>query len=213
MKRTTSLIFISTFLILGIFGCGGGGGDGDGSPVASGSSSDANAMQVLFIGNSYTYVNDLPGTFRQLSESGGYSVNAPMVGTGGQTLTEHANSQSTRDKILSQQWACVILQEQSQIPVFAALNYKNKETGQTFANEMSAASQQLDTITRGQGAQTIFFVAWGRDEARAATMIEQSPMSSSQMQQYINNAYKMVSEGLGGRVLVPIGSAWPIALT
>ena len=206
MTRIMSLILISVFLILGIFGCEGGGGEG--SPETSGGSADANAMQVLFIGNSYTSVNDLPGTFRQLSESGGYSVNAPMVGTGGQTLAEHANSQSTPNKIRSQQWEYVILQEQSQVPVFAALGLRNKETGQTFANEMNAASQQLDTIIRVQGAQTTFFVAWGRDEARAATMIEQSPMSSSQMQQYINNAYITVAEGIGGSVVVPVGSAW-----
>ena len=30
--------------------------------------------RVLFIGNSYTYTNDLPGTFVQLAQAGGHPV-------------------------------------------------------------------------------------------------------------------------------------------
>lgn len=208
MRRISTFIVMSVFLTLALAGCGGGGGGDSGT---TGGNSDPKAIQVLFVGDSFTYVNDLPGTFRQLAESGGHSVNAPMVGAGGETLAEHAKSQAELDKIRSQRWQYVILQEQSQVPVFAALNFIDSQSGQTFTNEMYTAAQQLDAVIRGQGAQSIFFVAWGRDDTRAQSMISQHPMSSSQMQQYINAAYKTVADGLGGRVTVPVGSAWQTA--
>ena len=208
MFRILNLIVFALSLISAFLGCGGGGSD---SSQTTGGSNNPKAVQVLFVGDSLTYVNDLPGTFRQLAETGGHSINAPMVGTGGETLTEHSLSQAELDKIRSQHWHYVVLQEQSQVPIFASLNYTDSDTGKKFADEMYTAAHQLDAVIHGQGAQTIFFVAWGRDESRAQSMISQHPMSSSQMQQYINAAYKNVADSLGGRTIAPVGSAWQTA--
>jgi hypothetical protein len=86
------------------------------SPLAS-----APCVRVLFLGNSYTYVNDLPTVFREIAHSGGKNVETAMVAGGGETLAGHAASAESLDAIRGSRWQFVVLQEQSEIPVVAAL--------------------------------------------------------------------------------------------
>ena len=44
---------------------------------------------ILFLGNSYTYGNDLPGMVRSLASAAGKSATTTMVAPGGQTLSGH----------------------------------------------------------------------------------------------------------------------------
>ena len=70
---------------------------------------------VLFIGNSYVYVNDLPNTFRQLAQSLGDEVTVASSAPGGYTLLQHASYAPTQTAITAQQWDFVVMQEQSQL--------------------------------------------------------------------------------------------------
>src|SRR5664280_2803382 len=73
-------------------------------------------QRILFIGNSYTYVNDLPRVFTDLARSGGHRVQTGMSAQGGWTLADHVASTSTLDLLRSSKWDFVVLQEQSEIP-------------------------------------------------------------------------------------------------
>ena len=52
----------------------------------------ADTTRVLFIGNSYTYSNDLPAMFRLLALSMGDTVETAMVAPGGTTFAFHASN-------------------------------------------------------------------------------------------------------------------------
>src|SRR5689334_14671481 len=73
---------------------------------------------VLFIGNSYTYVNNLPEMFRQLALSLGDTVTVGSSMPGGYTFEMHSTYAPTLAAIHSEDWDFVVLQEQSQIPSF-----------------------------------------------------------------------------------------------
>src|SRR5574342_386010 len=103
MKRWTILILCA--LILLTSGC---------SPRSC--SEDPECTRVLFIGNSYTFVNDLPGMFAGLASAGGHRVETEVEAEGGWMLSDHAQSKATRNKIKSSNWSFVVLQEQSQVP-------------------------------------------------------------------------------------------------
>jgi hypothetical protein len=77
---------------------------------------NGSTQHILFIGNSYTSVNDLPGTFVRLACSDGHKVETAMSAEGGWKLADHAASSKTLDLIKRQKWDWVILQEQSEIP-------------------------------------------------------------------------------------------------
>src|SRR5678816_986615 len=90
--------------------------DRDPAHACSARRTAAVCTRVLFIGNSYTYVNDLPGTFAKLARATGHDVVTGMVAAGGATLGQHASATTTKRAIDSLRWDYVVIQEQSQIP-------------------------------------------------------------------------------------------------
>ena len=48
--------------------------------------------KVLFIGNSATYVNDIPGTLKELAEKAGYPIECERIVKGGAKLSFHADT-------------------------------------------------------------------------------------------------------------------------
>src|SRR5262245_15672010 len=90
-------------LLMLVAGCGG-----NGTPEIS----------ILFIGNSYTSVNDLPGVVEKLSAAGGHPIHQESVAVNGATL-ESLYDQGTGaaiQRIAARHWDFVVLQEQSQRP-------------------------------------------------------------------------------------------------
>src|SRR5437879_3318031 len=93
------------------------GQSGCAPPVGcAGSAPSGTCTRVLFIGNSYTFVNDLPGTFAGLAAAGGHRVQTGMLASGGATLEAHAADPATARALASTRWSGVVLQEQSEIP-------------------------------------------------------------------------------------------------
>ena len=74
--------------------------------------------KILFIGNSYTYVNDLPLLLANVAESVGDSVIYDSNCIGGYTLQLHSTNATTLQKINQGDFDFVVLQEQSQLPSF-----------------------------------------------------------------------------------------------
>jgi hypothetical protein len=72
--------------------------------------------RVLFVGNSYTLVNDLPGMFAKLARSGAHRVEVGAAAENGWTRADQAGSSATAAKLASAKWDIVVLQEQSQLP-------------------------------------------------------------------------------------------------
>lgn len=116
---------------------------------------------MLFIGNSYTFVNDLPATVAKIAKSLGNTLVYDMSAIGGYTLMQHAGDQNTLAKIASRKWDYVVLQEQSQIP--AVYNDTAK------AQFIMPYAKQLDTMTHqaNPAAKTVVFETWGRENGHS----------------------------------------------
>ena len=52
-------------------------------------------LRLLFIGNSATYVNDIPGTLSQLAEEAGYKIEHERLVKGGMVLSTYADPSGT----------------------------------------------------------------------------------------------------------------------
>src|SRR5690242_10577443 len=76
----------------------------------------ASPTRMLFIGNSYTNRNDLPGLLTQLSASGGKEIVTDRIIANGMGLKAHWNKPETLEKLKSEPWEYVVLQEQSNLP-------------------------------------------------------------------------------------------------
>ena len=153
----------------------------------------ATCTRVLFIGNSYTSVNDLPDTFADLAWAGGHRVQTAALDEGGWTLSEHLSAAETAPTIDSERWDDVVLQEQSQIPSLAV-----DRTGLMYP-----AATKLVAMIRGKGAQPVFYLTF----AHEAGWPEEGLPDYSTMQAAIDAGYIGIADQLGVPV-APVGAAW-----
>ena len=149
-------------------------------------------VRVLFIGNSYTFVNDLPTVFRDLARSAGRNVETGMVAEGGETLAQHAASSDDASAINGGHWQYVVLQEQSEIPSVESLRQ----------SEMYPAARSLVAAVRVTGATPLLLETW----AHQAGWPEYQ-LTYASMQAAIDAAYGTLAGQLQVGV-APTGQAW-----
>jgi hypothetical protein len=149
--------------------------------------------RVLFIGNSYTSVNDLPGMLSALAKAGGHPIQTGMVAPGGETLAGHLSSTQTMGMLQSSKWDFVVLQEQSQIPAI------EPERSQ----DMYPAAIALVGKIRQSGAQPILFLTWAHRDGWP----EDNMPDYESMQMQINQGYMAIANELIAPV-APVGYAW-----
>lgn len=111
--------------------------------------------KILFIGNSYTYTNDMPTAyFEKMAESCGYQVQITAVTKGSYTLEKFADFEDPYGErvsvnLSSPGYDYVILQEQSVRPVTDFEKFRN-------------AVENLNERIRAVGAQPVLYATWGR---------------------------------------------------
>ena len=179
MKRIIGLrILILCLLVFSAEGC---------APAMDCSNLQASksCTRVLFIGNSYTYVNDLPNTFVSLARAGGHRTEVGMSAQGGWMLADHVKSSDTIAKINSGKWNFVVLQEQSEVPAFQ----------QSRNQEMYPAASILVGDIRQVGAVPIFLITWAYRDGLPANRMP----NYESMQAQIDNGYLITAEALGTR--------------
>lgn len=111
------------------------------------------AQRVLFVGNSYTAVNDLPAMVSSIAGSMGENMTYETSAPGGCTFQNHLTQSA--QYIQQGGWDVVVLQEQSQLPSFP---YSQ------FMNESYPYAQQLCQMIRQYNpeARIVFYMTWGR---------------------------------------------------
>jgi hypothetical protein len=149
--------------------------------------------RILFIGNSFTYVNDLPGTFTNLARAGGHKVETGMSAPGGWTLEQHNSAQETLNLLQNSQWDYVVLQEQSQIPA----------SSQARSQTMYPAARSLVEKIRTEGAVPLFFITW----AHQFGWPEVGLNTFESMQSQIKVGYQTIAQELNVDT-IPVGNAW-----
>lgn len=154
--------------------------------------------KVLFLGNSYTYVNDLPNMISELAASVGDVLVYDSHLIGGYTLEDHFASTISLNKILSQNWDYIVLQEQSQRPAFIIpsgfMNGFNKLT--TFIKSNKPC------------AQVISFMTWGYKNGDTQNCPANPGVCTYDgMQTQLTNRYISMSD-LFESEITPVGVVW-----
>ncbi|MDZ8056408.1 MAG: SGNH/GDSL hydrolase family protein [Aulosira sp. ZfuVER01] len=145
--------------------------------------SNAQPLRVLFIGNSYTYYNNLPNLTRQLALSAKESrkLETEMVTVGGATLEKLWNQGKALSRIRSRQWDYVVLQEQSTLPI------TNPQLMYEYVRLFNAEIRQAN-------AKTVFYLTWARQHR-------------PETQQALNDSYMTIAKELNA-ILAPVGIVW-----
>lgn len=161
----------------------------------------AQQTSVLFLGNSYTYVNNLPQTLKDLALSLGDSIIFDSNTPGGYTFQGHSTNTTSIQKINQQAWDYVVLQEQSQLPSFS--------TGQVSAAVYPYA-RMLDSMILANDSctETLFYMTWGRQNGDASNCAAYPPICTYDgMQQRLRESYMEMALNNHASVS-PVGVAW-----
>jgi hypothetical protein len=136
---------------------------------------------VLFIGNSHTFTNDVPGILQALADSGGESIAVLVVAGASLALIDHWNLGTASDVIRSRSWDYVVMQQ-----------------GWTPAgvcqDTLRLAARNFETPIRAAGATPVLFQTWP------------SANLPAQYQGTIES-YRLAARDVNG-MLFPVAEAW-----
>ena len=157
--------------------------------------------KVLFLGNSYTFSNNLPDLFKNLSNAAGDTITAGFNTPGGYTLQGHSTNQMSQDMINQGDWDFVVLQEQSQLPSFPLSQVQT----QCFPY-----AAKLDTMINAVNpcTETVFFMTWGRENGDAGNCPNWPPVCTYQgMDSLLYDRYMQMAED-NNAIVSPVGAVW-----
>lgn len=161
----------------------------------------AQQTRVLFLGNSYTQVNNLPVLLQDLALSRGDSITVDSNTPGGFTLQGHSTNATSLAKINAGNYDYVVLQEQSQLPSFSP--------GQV-ANDVFPYAYRLDSLIHAANpcAKTVFYMTWGRKYGDASNCANYAPVCTYEgMQMRLRDSYVQMAVD-NEAMVAPAGMAW-----
>lgn len=131
------------------------------------SASAARPLSVLFIGNSYTFVNDIPGMVANISASAGLPIRHAEATKGGASLFQHANTslangRTTLQLLRSQHWDAVVLQDQSETPGGGKDTDDALPPGEGRRRSIAALRDTFGPLLAKSGSHTVLYQTWGR---------------------------------------------------
>ena len=178
MKHFLITVFCSLFIAFPLFG---------------------QSYRALFIGNSYTEVNNLPQMVHDIAESMGDTLIFQSHTPGGCTFQQHVSGAAPY--IQQGGWDYVVLQEQSQLPSFPISQ---------FMNESYPYAQQLCDMIRQYNADShiVFYMTWGRKNGDQQNAQFYPPLGTYEgMDSLLYERYMMMAQDNQAWVS-PVGYVW-----
>ena len=134
-------------------------------------------MKILFIGNSYTFFNDMPNLLEALAKENGKELFADSVTKGGRHLysnLEEGDEYGEKIKLLTAQneYDALFLQEQSFFPI-------------VNADKFLYGVQSLKDLVGAK--RTVLYATWGRKSG--SDKLEELKLTSEEMYKKLTEAY------------------------
>ena len=141
----------------------------------------ASRERVLFVGNSLTSVNDVPGLVAGIARADGRAVHCEVVAINNFSLEDHWQQGDAMRRIAAGGWTTVVLQQgPSALPDSRVL--------------LVQYTRQFDAAIRRQGGRTALYMVW--------------PFASRRFDfDGVSASYRAAAESVGG-VILPVGAAW-----
>jgi hypothetical protein len=144
-------------------------------------------LKILFVGNSYTYYNNMPQLVSVLSDSTDTKLVTRKSTVGGVTLKNHwlgEKGLKTKEIIAAGNYDIVVIQGYSMGTIDHPEDFKKY-------------SKELSDFAKENGATPYFYMTWARERV-------------PQYQETITAMYEQVARENGAEV-IPVGKAWELA--
>ncbi len=158
----------------------------------------AQYTNVLFIGNSYTHMNNLSKIYQNLANSKGKNVLADTLAVSGSSLQGHTLRENTYKKIKSRSWDYVFIQGYSR---------ELSRDSAVIANQTIPYAQQLiDSLKKYNPCINIYYyMTWGYADGFKDSIPEDT---YNLMQERIEKGYLQLSDATGKYPIAPVGMVW-----
>lgn len=158
------------------------------------------SIKVLFIGNSYTSVNNLPELVKTVSESAERHIDVSSNAPGGCTFQQHLNNQSI-SMIRQGGWNFVVLQEQSQLPSFPM--------PQVEAQCMPYAAHLANNVyEHNPDGEAMFYMTWGRKDGDQSNAANYAPLGTYEGMDSLLFYRYMIMKMRYDASVSPVGRLW-----
>jgi hypothetical protein len=158
-------------------------------------------VRVLFIGNSLTSANNLPGMIADLAVRRNFRLEYDAYLPGGYNLSQHAGDPGLINKIKQGNWDFVVLQEQSQRPAFSQTQVEAQVY--PFAEKLSLLIKEASPK-----AQVVFYETMAKKNGDTQNAKFFPGLATyAGMQEKINLSYAQMARRNNG-FLVPVGVVW-----
>lgn len=158
-------------------------------------------LDVLLIGNSYTFYNELPTLFAGFAEAAGCGLRLDSSTAPGVALAHHRTDPTTQGLLEAGDWDVVVLQDQSQTP--------------SQPKSVLEAGPLLDAVALSEKAReaspearVLYYVTWGREQGDAEHCAEQPEVCTfAGHTAALLSGYTLYAERTSGE-LAPVGLAF-----
>lgn len=137
-------------------------------------------LNILFIGNSHTYFNDMPLMVQQRANEAGYHCRVTMIAHGGWYLAQHAEEPDVRFNILYGGYDYVVLQEHAH-PFGPEEKFRD-------------AVIRLNEMIRQAGSTPVIYSCWAKKD-------------EPEKQAHMNQVHRRVADEIDA-LLAPVGENW-----
>ena len=150
-------------------------------------------LNILFIGNSFTFYNDMPTKFfKNICGSAGYKVKIEAITNGGHYLAEFADTSDEYGKkvdkaLKNNKYDVVILQEQSGCPI-------------ANPKKFYGGVRDLAKKVKDNGAELYLYETWGYKEGYSKLISHGGTTKNMEMK--LRAAYTAIAEEVGAEVIL-----------
>lgn len=160
-------------------------------------SAQSDSLKILFIGNSYTHMNDMPGIFKKIAEKSGQDVIVEKNTQSGASFQVHSGREDMYEAIRRRKWDYIVLQGYSrelampkEVIDTATIPYLTKITDSIYANNPCT--------------NVLLYMTWGYDNGFEEL---EHVNTFDKMADTICKGYKYLGE-LFNVPVVPVGMVW-----
>lgn len=161
----------------------------------------SDSLQILFVGNSYTFYNDLPRIVSKLAATQEMKLAPSRALKGGETLKGHLNHDFLPKVLADGGFNYVVIQDASYVPSYSTADVQKN---------VYPYAHRVDSLAKAgsPGVKTIYYMTWGHKDGILHHKTDY-PLNHTYdgMQERLKTSYlEMAYENDG--ICAPVGIAW-----
>lgn len=168
----------------------------------------SDGLHFLFVGNSFTSVNNLPGMFAKMAVAGGYRADAYFSGFGSATFQTHYLNPNLPLYVNMFKWDAIVMQEQSMFLSQAPSVYKQNSVPWAI---------KLYNMFANATTKVLLYETWGYKNGNPSAMTGLDD-DYYKMQNRLWGGYNYTLDAIKGSTffstavdIAPVGQAWKVA--